>query len=129
TCLPRTAAGALGRIRALEARGLGPDAALEEIDAALGRPDATGAVANELGAMRVRALLAQGRTADALTATEHALRVWPGARDVELRRVAARLHAAAGECASARPHLDFLAGANALGEDSALLSLCPPEKR
>lgn len=129
TCHPRTAAGALGRVRALEARGVAGAAVLEEIDAALGRPDATGAVAHELAAMRVRALLALGRDADALAATEQALRAWPGARDLELRRVAARLHVARGDCPAARPHLDLLAGAGALGEDSALVPLCHPETR
>lgn len=129
TCLPRTAAGAMGRIRALQARGIGADVTLDEIDAALTRPDARDAAGNELGAMRVRALLGQGRDADALAATEHALRTWPGARDLELRRVAARLHVAAGDCAAALPHLESLAAAGALGEDSALATLCLPENR
>lgn len=129
TCHPRTAAGALGRVRALDARGVGAATVLEEIDAALGRPDATGAVAHELAALRVRALLALGRDADALAATEHALRAWPGARDLELRRVAARLHVAAGDCPAALPHLDRLAAAGLLGDDGALVPLCHPETR
>lgn len=129
TCLPRTAMGAVGRIRALQARGISAAAALEEIDAALSRPDATDAAGNELGALRVGALLAQGRDADALAATEHALREWPGARDLELRRVATRLHVAAGDCAAALPHLTVLAGADALGEDAALATMCHLELR
>ncbi len=124
TCLPRTAMGAVGRIRAMQARGLGADALTGEIDVAFARPDATGAAANELGAMRVGALLAQGRDAEALAATEQVLRTWPGARDLELRRVAARLHVTDGDCAAALPHLAVLAGADALGEDRALASLC-----
>ncbi|MES2642295.1 MAG: FecR domain-containing protein [Myxococcota bacterium] len=129
TCLPRTAAGALGRIRALQARGASAAVTLDELDAALARPDATGAAANELAAMRVGALLAEGRDADALAATEHALRLWPGARDLELRRVAARLHVAAGDCAAALPHFDVLEGVGALGEDERLASSCHPEPR
>ncbi|MES2642909.1 MAG: FecR domain-containing protein [Myxococcota bacterium] len=129
TCLPRTAAGAVGRIRSLQARGIGADVTLDEIDAALARPDARDAAGNELGAMRVHALLTQHRETDALAAAEHALRAWPGARDLELRRVAARLHVAAGDCAAALPHLESLAGAGALGEDSALVTLCSPETR
>jgi ferric-dicitrate binding protein FerR (iron transport regulator) len=124
TCLPRTAVGAVGRIRALQAARIGPTDALAEIDAALARPDAIGAAANELGALRVGALLDLGRDADALLASEHVLTTAPGARDGDLHRVAARLHVAAGRCDAARPHLAALAAAAALGEDAALVPLC-----
>lgn len=127
TCLPRTAIGALGRIHALQDRGAVPAALLAEVETAAGRPDAGGAVANELAAVRVGALLALDRRDDALAAAEDALRHAPGARDPELRRVAARLHASAGDCAAALPHLRALTAADALGPDASLLTRCSAE--
>jgi ferric-dicitrate binding protein FerR (iron transport regulator) len=129
TCLPRTAAGALGRVHALEDGGAAPAALLAETESALARPDAGGAVANELGAVRVGALLALDRPGDALLAAERTLQDAPGSRDPELRRVAARLHVTRGDCAAALPHLAALVAADALGPDAVLLTRCAPEPR
>ncbi len=127
TCLPRTAIGALGRIHAQQDAGAAPEVLLAEIEAASARPDATGVVANELGAARVGALLALDRPADALAAAERALHDAPGSRDAELRRVAARLHVGAGDCAAALPHLTALAASDDLGPDAVLLTRCSRE--
>lgn len=127
TCLPRTSAGALGRVRALQDGGAAPAVVVAEVEDALTRPDAKGAVANELGALRVGALLSLDRPADALAAAEATLDGTPGARDPELHRVAARLHVTRGDCAAALPHLHALAAAAALGPDAALLTRCSTE--
>ncbi len=123
TCLPVTAAGALGRARQLEGTA---EAAvlLPELEAALARPDATGAVASELAAMRTTALLSLGRTEEALQVAEAALAADGGTRAVELHRVAARLRLRRQDCTGALPHLLALQAENALSEDAAWLSFC-----
>lgn len=127
TCLPVSAAGALGRARQLEGT---VDAAtlLPELEAALLRPDATGVVASELAAMRTTALLSLGRVDEALRVAEAALTVEGGSRAVELHRVAARLRLRHQDCVGALPHLLALQAANALSEDAAWLAFCQQQE-
>jgi ferric-dicitrate binding protein FerR (iron transport regulator) len=127
TCLPRTAIGALGRVHALRDAGAAPATLLAEVEAAAARPDAGGIVLAELGVVRVDALLALDRPDEAVAAAERTLREAPGARDADLRHIAARLHVAAGDCAAGLPHLSALAAADALGEDAPLLARCSTE--
>lgn len=116
TCLPRSAAGRLGRARALQARG---EPWAEEVGEALALPDATGAVAHELRAMRLDALVA-ARDPGAFAFAE-ALAAEGGPRSLDAHRVAARLSA---DCAQARPHLAALAAADALGDDRPAWLAC-----
>lgn len=118
TCVPVTAAGRLGRARALQARG---EAYAAEVEAALALPDATGAVAHELRAVRLDALLA-ARDPGAFALAE-ALAAEAGPRSLDAHRAAARL---AADCAQARPHLAALAEAGVLGEDEPAWRSCGP---
>lgn len=128
TCLPTTAAGALGRARALDGK-IDPAALLAELDQGLSRPGASGALAAELQAMRTTALLALGRDEEALAAAEAALATEAPTRAVALHRVAARLALQSQDCPRALPHLQALADADALGEDAAWLTHCQSETR
>lgn len=125
TCLPTTAARRLGRLRELQAT-LAPDALLREADAAAALPDAPGAVAGELAALRTDALLRLGRDAEALAAAEQALATGTTRAD-ELHRVAARLRLRADDCAGALPHLRALEAAGTLGADADALTTCTLE--
>lgn len=121
TCLPRSAAGRLGRVRMLQAAGAAD--LLPEITAALALPDATGPTAQELRSVELDVLLAQG-SPDALPLAE-ALAAEGGPRTIELHRIAARLRLRAdADCAGALPHLRALAAADALGDDAPWLATC-----
>lgn len=122
-CRPTHAAGALGRVLALQPSA-SPAALLVEVDDALALPDANGPVAAELHALRVSALLAGGREADALAEAELALTLPDVTRADELHRLAARVAAGRGDCAAALPHLLALEADGALGEDASALALC-----
>lgn len=100
TCPPVTAAGALGRLLVLDGT-VAPEVLLAEIAEALALPDATGAVAAELAAMRVRALVQTGRLPEALAAAEAALADPACTRADELRRVAEGLRVTLGGGATA----------------------------
>lgn len=93
TCPPVTATGALGRVLALDGVAA-PEAWMAEIVDARARPDATGAVAAELDALRVRALVQAGRLAEALPAAEAALADPGCTRREELAGVVEHLKAA-----------------------------------
>lgn len=118
-CRPVTAAGRLGRLRALQARGepLGT-----ELAEALARPDAVGPVRDELRAVQLDLMVAAGDPG-ALALAE-ALAEAGGPRALDARRVAARL---APDCARARPHLAALAAADALGADAPAWARCGGE--
>jgi len=122
-CRPTHAAGALGRVLALQPSA-SPAALLVEVDDALALPDASGPVAAELRALRVSALLAGGREADALAEAKLALTLPDVTRADELHRLAARLAAGRGDCAAALPHLLVLEAEGTLGEDAPALALC-----
>ncbi len=122
-CRPTHAAGALGRVLALQPSA-SPAALLVEVDDALALPDASGPVAAELRALRVSALLAGGREADALAEAKLALTQPAVTRADELHRLAARLAAGRGDCAAALPHLLVLEAEGTLGEDAPALALC-----
>ena len=126
TCLPVTAAGALGRARALEGT-VSAEELLAELDQALARPDVAGAVASELQAMRTSALLREDRAAEALHAAEAALQMGAPTRALELHRVAARLRLRDNDCSGALAHLLALRDADALGEDAPWLPVCMSE--
>jgi hypothetical protein len=126
TCLPVTAAGALGRARALEGT-VSAAALLVELDRALSRPDVAGAVASELQAMRTSALLREDRSDEALQAAEAALKMGAPTRALELHRVAARLRLRNNDCSGALAHLLALRDADALGEDAPWLPVCLSE--
>lgn len=122
-CLPTTPAGALRRILGVQA-DVAPDALLAEVDAALALPGAGGAIAAELHALRVEALLAAGRSAEAVAAAETALQQDTVTRAEELRRFAAELRLAAGECEAAQPHIEALRALGRVGELEAAWSRC-----
>lgn len=119
TCRPVTAAGLLGRARALQARG---EPYADEVATALTLPDATGAVAHELRSVRLDALIAAGDPGAFALAEQVAAEGGPRALDAH--RAAARL---AGDCPRALPHLTALADADALGEDAAAWEACRSE--
>lgn len=128
-CPPRSAAGRLGRVRALQDGGLGAGALLAEIDQALALPDASGDVAQELLAVRMEALLALNRLPEALALAE-ALSSVEGPRTLDAHRVAARLSLArpsGAACAAALPHLRALARDGQLGADAPWLDTCEKE--
>jgi len=123
TCEPVSAAGALRRTLALQGV-VSPEALLVEVNGALGRTDADGAVAAELLALRAGTLLEAGRDADALAAAERALAAPDVTRAEELHRMAARLRLASGDCAGALPHLQALDALGRLGEEEPALRRC-----
>ena len=114
-CLPVTASGWLARARAEEGRSAPASTVLARADAGL-RLDAPAPIASELEVARMGALLRDGRSSEALDASERALAGADAARAQELHRAAARLALAAGDCDRALPHLDAL---DALAPDEA----------
>ena len=121
TCPPVSASGWLGRANALLDRGDAPGT-LASAEAGLALGDALPAVAEELAAIRILALVVLDRRAEALEAAEAYLALGHPMREVEIRRTAARLALAAGGCARALPHLDALAAGDP--EAAALLATC-----
>lgn len=119
TCLPVTPARRLGRVLTLRDRGTDTRTLLAELDAAqvpTGDP-----IRAELAFVRIGALIEAGRNDDAEAAAADALRD-PGARAADLHRVLAQLRAAAGDCAGARPHVEWLRAQGQLTADDAA---CP----
>lgn len=116
TCLPTSAAGRLGRVRALQARGA-PWA--EEVVGALALPDATGSVHDELQAAQLDGYVSSGDPR--AFALAEVLAGAGGPRALTAHRIAARL--AAG-CGPALPHLEALAAAGVLDEDVAAWERC-----
>jgi hypothetical protein len=107
TCRPTHAAGLLGRARALEASGAGPQPVLESAERGLAAGPSE-AVREELELIRIEALAASGREAEALEAVARALPL-ATVRATELRHVAARVAMRSSGCAAALPHLAALA--------------------
>jgi ferric-dicitrate binding protein FerR (iron transport regulator) len=109
-CWPTTAAGLLGRARALEQDAAPPDSVLSTVEQGLLRETSgKGPLRAELLALRTQALLARGDQQEALRAAEEALASGPDPiRSTELHRTAARLFLIWGYCDRAAPHLDAL---------------------
>ncbi len=105
TCLPRSAAGLLGRARALQAEGGSAAEVLETLDRAMGMSEKTPAVADEIAASRVRALVDLGRHVAALDAARAYLSGPPGARRHDVELLAASAATTLGGCATAAPWL------------------------
>jgi hypothetical protein len=119
-CLPATRAGLLARAIAQSKRQDPPAAILATIDRGLdrqadGASDAD-ALRGELLANRLEPLLALGMTSEARQTADEYLALPNGPRAVDVHRIAARLAIAAGDCASALPHLEALP---ALADDEA----------
>jgi hypothetical protein len=123
TCLPRTAVGMLGRLRALQADEAPPAELLAELSLAEQWPDTDSVTRGELSAIAVEVALASGDR-DAAFAAAVAAASSDGPRSAELVRAAARL---APNCALALPWLRRLESAGQLGEDAGALSACAGE--
>ncbi|MEZ4240649.1 MAG: hypothetical protein R3F59_31760 [Myxococcota bacterium] len=120
-CLPTTAAGLLNRARAQQDAGDAPDALLATVARGLAASPEP-AVAGELLALQVGALVSAGRDAEALTAAETAVQGSPDpARAASLRRTGARLALRLGACDRAEALLEGLDAADA---ERALLARC-----
>ncbi len=128
-CPPRSAAGRLGRVRALQDSGAENTLLLDELEAALSLPDATGDVALELYSVQLDTLLRMDRRDDALALAETLAR-HDGPRTLEAHRVAARLRLSlpsGPDCAGALPHLRALAAKDRLEADAPWLTTCEKE--
>jgi ferric-dicitrate binding protein FerR (iron transport regulator) len=90
-CLPATAAGLLGRARRLQDDGAPASQALQALELARGRPDATGAVREEIAWVRVEVLAASGRRRAALTEARRLVAGGGGHRHDELLDTIERL--------------------------------------
>lgn len=109
-CLPRSAAGLLGRARALQAEGAPAAAVLEAIERGLALADAPAAVRDELSASRIRVLFDLGRSAEVLDASRSYLAGATATRRADVETMAANAAMALGGCATAAP---WLGGASA----------------
>lgn len=105
TCLPRSAAGLLGRARALQAEGAAPAAVLEAIERGLALADGPAAVRDELTASRIRVLFDLGRNAEVLDAARSYLGSGAATRKGDVETLAANAAIALGGCATAAPWL------------------------
>ncbi len=83
-CTPVTAAGLLGRARALSTAGASPSVVLEAVDAGLGRADRADPTWAELQFVRVECLAALGRFDEARRAAAEYLGSGHGARRAEV---------------------------------------------
>ena len=108
SCLPTSAAGLLGRARALQAAGAGPAAVLVAVQEGLDRTTSEGAVRDELRVMRIQLLASLGRTGEALSDARGYLDRPSAPRSVEVFRMAAQLALADGGCVAADPWLAAL---------------------
>ncbi len=104
TCAPESAAGLLGRAQALRSGGAPGDEVLSAIAAGRARAG-SGAVADELDALRVQVLADQGRPVEALAAARAALEGGATSRRAELIALSATLARPLGGCAMAAPWL------------------------
>lgn len=121
-CPPVSAYGWLARALLLQDRHAAAGEVLASAETGLKRPDARGAVAEELGAIRILALADLGRDTEALAAAEAYLGRGHTTREDEVRRTAVRLARVVGGCARARPHLEVLAATDP--EAASLLAAC-----
>ena len=105
TCLPRSAAGLLGRARALQAANAPAADALEALDRGLAVVGPQPAVRDELNARRVSALYALARHGDAIDAARAYVSAGGGTRQAEMVQIAAASAQALGGCGTAAPWL------------------------
>ena len=118
TCLPLSAAGLLGRSRALAESGASPSEVLATVDVGLGVSEVGSPVHTELLAQRVEVLASLGRNAEALASCEALLSSGGGVRRDEILALAASLARQAGGCSTAAPWLiDAEVGGRALCAD------------
>jgi hypothetical protein len=111
TCLPNTAAGLLGRARALSERGRSSHIAIEALDLALTlRP--TAVERREIQALHVQLLVAEARLAEARALALEALEDSSSHRRSELVRISADLTAQLEGCDAARALLAEEGGAD-----------------
>jgi len=104
TCLPTTAAGLLGRARALPS---GTASVLDAVDSGLGlQPDA--AIRTELSALRVDHLARTGQIDAAISAAASHLAAADSGRRAEVARIGATLAYQRDACASVGPFLSEL---------------------
>lgn len=108
SCLPTSAAGLLGRARALQAAGAGPAAVLAAVEDGLDRTTSEGALRDELRVMRIALLGSLGRHGEALADAQGYLDRPSAPRSIEVFRMAAQLALADGGCAAAAPWLAAL---------------------
>jgi len=105
TCLPRSAAGLLGRARALQAANAPAADALEALDRGLAIVGPQPAVRDELNARRVSALYGLGRHGEVIDAARAYVSAGGGTRQAEMVQIAAASADVLGGCATAAPWL------------------------
>jgi hypothetical protein len=105
TCLPRTAAGLLGRARALREASAPEGEVLESLDRGLAEADVQDAVRDELQSSRIRSLFALGRRTEVLDAARGYLAREKSVRRTEVERLAVATARAEGGCEAAAPWL------------------------
>jgi hypothetical protein len=123
TCLPVSAAGMLGRARALQERGatLGEQSDTLRLGLAMG-PE--GPVGDELRFLQLGVILRQGDNERALRVAEETLAGGDSLRRVETLEAAARLRVVGADCAGAERWLRELEVAGALAADDPARTHC-----
>ncbi len=105
TCLPSSAAGLLGRARALREAGADASLIAASLDRGLGLATLADPIGAELGAMKVEVLAASGDDLAALDAARALIAAGGGSRRADVLRFAAELARSEGGCAAAAPWL------------------------
>ncbi|MDP2306550.1 MAG: hypothetical protein Q8P18_11055 [Pseudomonadota bacterium] len=112
-CLPQSAAGLLGRARALQAAGAPSADALAALDRGLAIVGPQAAVRDELVVRRIRALFDLSRHGEVIDAARAYTASGGGGRQSDVEKIAAASASVLGGCAVAAPWL-LDAGANAV---------------
>lgn len=122
TCLPISAAGLLGRSRALSEQGAATDMVVASINAGLAASPTT-VVRDELLLVQVESL-AQGGLPEAALATANAALLDATTRREELHRLASGLSLRLSGCGAALPHLQVLSAGAASGPELVQYADC-----
>ncbi len=109
-CLPRSAAGLLGRAHALADGSATPAAVIEALDLGLSLSTAGEPVRDELLALKIDVLRRDGQAATALDAAREVVTAGAGLRRDEVLQIAAAIAADQGGCASSAPWLLEVSG-------------------
>lgn len=123
-CLPGTAAGMLGRARALQDGGAAPEVVGDAVQRGLSMAS-EGPVRAELRNVQLGVEVRAGRTDAALTLAEDMLRSGETLRRAETLQLAARLRVLAADCAGADPWLRELGSMGAVPADDPARTTCP----
>jgi hypothetical protein len=105
TCLPSSAAGLLGRARALMEAGAGASLVSASLDRGLSLTTLADPIGAELGAMKVEVLAASGDDLAALDAARALITAGGGSRRADVVRFAGELARSEGGCVAVAPWL------------------------